>query len=102
MYSMRPPPVDYTSSTNGAGKNRQAAPVGTLPDRDGRPQGPRLHLLADRQHLPAEPGRDGRLQRSEVRRRLLDVARGGPAAQARVRGGADRDRGGGGRGRALL
>ena len=71
---------------------RASLAVATLPDRHGRPQGPRVHLLADRPHLPAQPGRAGRLQRRQVRRRLLADPRGGAAAQARVRRRADRDR----------
>ena len=53
---------------------------------------PRVHLLADRPDLPAQPRRAGRLQRRQVRRRLLADPRAGAAAQARVRRRADRDR----------
>ena len=46
----------------------------------------------DRPDLPAQPRRARRLQRRQVRRRLLADARAGAAAQARVHRGADRDR----------
>ena len=66
--------------------------IGSAPVADQRR--PRVHLLADRSPLPAEPRRDGRLQRRQVRRRLLAHPRGGPGAQARLRRRAGRDRAG--------
>ena len=52
---------------------RDAPPPRRVADchRRGRPQRPRLHLFADRPDLPAQPRRAGRLQRRQVRRRLL-------------------------------
>ena len=58
----------------------------------GGPARPRVHLFADRPDLPAQPRRDGRLQRRQVRRRLLADARAGAAPKARVRRRVDRDR----------
>ena len=69
---------------------------------NGRPRGSRVHLLADRSHFPAQPGRAGGLQRRQVRRRLRSEPRRGAAAQARIRGRADRDRTGPARARPGL
>ena len=60
---------------------RANPPEPRMADRDDA----RVHLLADRPHLPAQPGRAGGLQRRQVRRRLLAQPRAGAAAQARVR-----------------
>ena len=83
-------------------RSRRDLRVSRSVHRDGRPRGPRVHLLADRSHLPAQPRGARRLQRRQVRRRLLAEPRGGAAAQARVRGRADRDRAGPARARPGL
>ena len=60
----------FTRRQHRQGDRRGGVALASLAAR-GRPQRPRVHLLADRPDLPAQPRRDGRLQRRQVRRRLL-------------------------------
>ena len=79
-----------------------ARPISSALTRHGQPRRHRVHLHVDRPDLPAEPRRARRLQRGEVRRRLLADARAGPAPQARLHRRADRHRAGAAAARSRL